>query len=297
MLVDNTGLVLEGGGMRGVYTAGALEYFLEQGLEFPYVIGVSAGACIAASYLSKQAGRNKKVNIGFARDPKYLSWRNYWKSRELFGMDYVFDEIPNKIVPFDYETFYSSQSEFVIGTTDCHTGKPVYWSRKDYGKDVLTIIRASSSLPFLAPVVEYQSKHLLDGGISDSIPIEKAEKDGFAKNVVVLTRNKGYFKKPSKFNFLLKRKYPQYPNLQKTLMNRYKQYNSLVETLEEKEAKGEIIIIQPQQPLKVGRIEKDPKKLENLYWQGYEDAKQKYANILEWSNASTSPQEKAAITD
>jgi predicted patatin/cPLA2 family phospholipase len=297
MLVDNTGLVLEGGGMRGVYTAGALEYFLEQGLEFPYVIGVSAGACIAASYLSKQAGRNKKVNIGFARDPKYLSWRNYWKSRELFGMDYVFDEIPNKIVPFDYETFYSSQSEFVIGTTDCHTGKPVYWSRKDYGKDVLTIIRASSSLPFLAPVVEYQSKHLLDGGISDSIPIEKAEKDGFAKNVVVLTRNKGYFKKPSKFNFLLKRKYPQYPNLQKTLMNRYKQYNSLVETLEEKEAKGEIIIIQPQQPLKVGRIEKDPKKLENLYWQGYEDAKQKYANILEWSNVSTSPQEKAAITD
>jgi predicted patatin/cPLA2 family phospholipase len=297
MLVDNTGLVLEGGGMRGVYTAGALEYFLEQGLEFPYVIGVSAGACIAASYLSKQAGRNKKVNIGFARDPKYLSWRNYWKSRELFGMDYVFDEIPNKIVPFDYETFYSNQSEFVIGTTDCHTGKPVYWSRKDYGKDVLTIIRASSSLPFLAPVVEYQSKHLLDGGISDSIPIEKAEKDGFAKNVVILTRNKGYFKKPSKFNFLLKRKYPQYPNLQKTLMTRYKQYNSLVETLEEKEAKGEIIIIQPQQPLKVGRIEKDPKKLENLYWQGYEDAKQKFANILEWSNASTFPQEKAAITD
>src|SRR5690606_8470978 len=118
--------------MRGVYRAGVLEYFLEQDLSFPYVIGVSAGAGNAASYLSKQKGRNRIVNVDYVTDPRYISWRNYFKSRQFFGMDFIFDEIPNKLVPYHYEVFYNNQSEFIIGTTDCHTGKPVYFSKQDY---------------------------------------------------------------------------------------------------------------------------------------------------------------------
>ncbi|MGD6802971.1 patatin-like phospholipase family protein [Rossellomorea aquimaris] len=287
MLFDQTGLVLEGGGMRGVYTAGVLEYLLENEVEFPYVIGVSAGACIAASYLSKQKGRNKKVNIGFAGDPNYLSWRNYFKNRELFGMDFVFNEIPNKIVPYDYEAFQNSTSQFVIGTTDCHTGESVYHNRSDYGEDVLTPIRASSSLPFVAPVVQFQSRHLLDGGISDPIPVRKAEADGYSKNVVILTRNKGYLKSPSKFNYLVKRKYPQYPGLREAMMNRYKVYNETVEYLEKEEERGSVFIIRPEMPLKVGRIERNPRKLEELYNQGYEDARLKFEELLAWKDVQS----------
>ncbi|TMU88335.1 patatin family protein [Bacillus sp. BHET2] len=286
-MVNETGLVLEGGGMRGIYTAGALEYFLEQGIEFPYVIGVSAGACNAASYLSKQNGRNKKVNVDFIQDPKYLSWRNYWKTGELFGMDYVFDEIPNKLVPFDYKAFHSNSTEFVVGTTDCHSGNPVYFSRNDYGEDLLTIIRASSSLPFVAPMVEFGSRYLLDGGISDPVPIRKAEQDGYRKNVVILTRNRGYYKKPSRFSFLVKRKYPQFPELHKTMMNRYLRYNQTIQEVEEKEKNGEVLIIQPQHPLKVSRIEKNPQKLDELYWQGYRDAELKMKHIVEWNQSSS----------
>ena len=282
MLFERTGLVLEGGGMRGVYTAGVLEFFLEKEIEFPYVIGVSAGACIAASYLSKQKGRNKKVNIGFAGNPKYLSWRNYIRNRELFGMDFVFDEIPNKIVPYDYEAFHNNQSEFVIGTTDCHTGEPVYHYKKDYGKDVLTPIRASSSLPFVAPIVEFQSRHLLDGGISSPIPVKKAELDGFKQNVVILTRNKGYKKSPSRFQYLIKRKYPQYPGLRKAMINRYNVYNETIDYLEREEEKGNVFIIRPQQPLKVGRMERSPKRLEELYHQGYNDAQSIHEDLLAW---------------
>ncbi|HZG70764.1 MAG TPA: patatin family protein, partial [Chondromyces sp.] len=178
MYINSTGLVLEGGGMRGLYTAGVLEYFLENDIEFPYVIGVSAGACMAASYLSKQLGRNAKVNIGYANDRKYLSFRNLIKNGELFGMDYLFNKIPNELVPFDYKAFEDNPSEFVIGTTDCKTGEPVYFSRKEYQADVLTPIRASSSLPFMAPIVSFQGFDLLDGGLSDPVPLKKAEQDG-----------------------------------------------------------------------------------------------------------------------
>ncbi|UKS63718.1 patatin-like phospholipase family protein [Rossellomorea marisflavi] len=279
----NGGLVLEGGGMRGIYTAGALEYFLEQGVDFPYVIGVSAGACNAASYLSRQKGRNRKVNVDFIRDPRYLSWRNYWKNGELFGMDYVFEEIPRRIVPFDFDAFASNESEFVIGTTNCETGKPQYFRRSDYGEELLTAIRASSSLPFVAPIVNFSGHELLDGGISDPVPFQQAERDGYKKNVVILTRNRGYMKKPSRFSYFVKRKYPQYPNLYNALKNRYLHYNQTIAELEEKERRGEVIIIQPQEPLQVSRIEKNPAKLDALYQQGYRDAESQLNRILSWT--------------
>jgi predicted patatin/cPLA2 family phospholipase len=282
MVIDQVGLVLEGGGMRGVYTAGVLEYFLEQELFFPYVIGVSAGACNAASYLSKQKGRNKTVTIKYASDPRYISWRNYFKNRQFFGMDFIFDEIPNKHVPFHYDVFYNAPSEFVIGTTDCHTGEPVYFKKQDYGQDMLKVLRASSSLPFIAPEISFQNRLLLDGGISDPIPIKKAQTDGYAKNIVVLTRNQGYRKKPGKFHFLVNRKYPEYRGLQEALQNRYRIYNAEMAYLEKEEEKGDVFIIRPSMPLKVGRMERDPRKLEELYNQGYADAKSAYGDIRKW---------------
>jgi predicted patatin/cPLA2 family phospholipase len=278
-VISEAGLVLEGGGMRGVYTAGVLEYFLEQDLCFPYVIGVSAGACNAASYLSKQKGRNRIVNVDYVTDPRYISWRNYFKSRQLFGMDFIFDEIPNKLVPYHYDEFYKNESEFVIGTTDCHTGKPVYFSKKDYGKDMLKVLKASSSLPFIAPEVDFNSRVLLDGGISDPIPIKKAQEDGFKKNIVILTRNRGYSKKPSKFTFMVKRKYPHYTGLQKALAERCRTYNDTLRYVEQEEKNGTVLVIQPQEPLTVGRMERNPQKLEKLYLQGYEDARTSFDRI------------------
>src|SRR5690625_2786952 len=204
-MVD-AGLVLEGGGMRGLYTAGVLEYFMEQNLYFPYNIGVSAGACMAASYLSRQKGRNKKVNIGFIEDKRYISFSNLIKDREVFGMDFIFDEIPNRLVPFDMDTFYENSEEFVIGTTDCETGKPVYYDKTNHGEDLVLLLRASSSLPFVSSSVEYKGRHLLDGGIVDPIPIKKAQQDGFEKNVINLTKKEGTYKRLSKLKSLYKYK-------------------------------------------------------------------------------------------
>lgn len=272
-MLEKIGLVLEGGGMRGVYTAGILEFFLEQELFFPYVIGVSAGACNAASYLSKQKGRNKTVTIGFASDPRYISWRNYFKNRQFFGMDFIFDEIPKKHIPYDFDMFYQNPAEFVVGTTDCLTGEPIYFNKQDYGEDLLTVLRASSSLPFIAPEIRFKEKILLDGGISDPIPIKKAQQDGYSKNIVVLTRNSGYEKKPSKFHFLVNRRYPEYKGLQQSLQNRFNIYNETLAYIEEEEEKGNVLVIRPSEPLKVGRMERNPQKLEELYNRGYEDAK------------------------
>jgi len=278
--LTDVGLVLEGGGMRAMYTAGVLEYFLEKGIEFPYVIGVSAGSAVAASYLSKQKGRNYKVNIHFVTDPRYLSLRNFFKKRQLFGMDFIFGEIPNKLVPFDYKTFWDNPAELAVGVTDCYTGEPVYFKKADYKPDLLTVLKASSTLPFIAPEVHFKGRVFMDGGISDSIPIRKAQADGYRKNVVILTRNKGYRKKPSPLLGLLKRKYPEYTGLHKAMANRHKMYNETLEYLEEEEKKGNVLIIRPAIPLEVGRIEKDQRKLNALYYQGYEDGKRYAAEIM-----------------
>jgi predicted patatin/cPLA2 family phospholipase len=280
--MDQIGLVLEGGGMRGVYSAGVMEYFLEQELFFPYVIGVSAGACNAASYLSKQKGRNKKVNIDFINDHRYLSWRNYYKYRELFGMNFIFDEIPNRLVPFDYDAFYSNESEFVIGTTDCYSGDPVYYKRNDYKQQLLPLLKASSSLPFIAAEVEYSGKKLLDGGISEPIPIRQAERDGYQKNLVILTQNESYRKQPSRFHFFVEKKYRHYPKLVEALKNRHIHYNETVEYIEKQRDEGKVFILRPIQPLKVGRMERNAEKLTHLFEQGYKDARNSYNSIKKW---------------
>lgn len=276
------GLVLEGGGMRGIYTAGVLEYFMEKNLYFPYIIGVSAGACFGASYLSRQQGRNRKVNIDYVTHPSYLSFKNFLKNQQLFGMDFLFDEMPNKIVPFDFEAFHNGKEEFVVTVTDCQTGLPLYYKRDDYGKDLLTIIRASSSLPFIAPVVEYKGKYLLDGGIVDSIPLQQAEKDGYHKNVVIMTKEESYTKKKANIRWLLNRYYPQYPKLIEAVVERHEMYNKTLEHIRKQEENGSIFVLRPSMSMKAGRIERNPKKLEKLYELGIEDAKREFTRLENW---------------
>ncbi len=277
-----TGLVLEGGGMRGVYTAGVLEYFLEHDLFFPLVIGVSAGAGNALSYLSRQKGRNQVINIDFANDWRYLSVRNFVLKRQLFGMDFIFDEIPNRLVPFDYEAFHRAPEELIVGTTDCLTGEPAYFAKSEPGFQVAEIVRAPSSLPFIAPISFYQGRQLMDGGISDPIPIRKAESLGFHKNVVILTRHRGYIKKPNQFPWALRRKYRQYPKFVDTILGRHTLYNETTAYLESQEQQGNVFIIQPQAPLAVSRIERNQTKFRAVYAEGYADAKRLYPALIEW---------------
>ncbi len=269
---EKIGLVLEGGGLRGIYTSGVLDYFIDENIYFPYVIGVSMGACNAASYVSKQRGRNKTVNTCFLKDKRYISYRGLLKTGSLFGMDFIFDDIPNRLVPFDYQQFAQSGQKFIIGATDCETGKPVYYL-KDECDDILKVIKASSSLPFVSKFVEYEGRELLDGGISDSIPVRKSLVDGNEKVVVVLTRDEGYLKKPVKFKKLVYRRYNQYPNLVDSIINRHQMYNETLSLVRELEKQGRAFVIRPSHPLKIGRAERNKEKLLALYEYGYNEAK------------------------
>ncbi|WP_130860060.1 patatin-like phospholipase family protein [Gracilibacillus phocaeensis] len=270
-MCSNIGLVLEGGGSRGVYTAGVLQYLMKHQIYLPYVIGASSGACHGSSYISRQMDRNKKVSIDYVRHPDYLSIRNLLKKRQLFGMDFIFDQLPNQLVPFDFATFQQAKESFVVTATDCMTGEAVYYDKKHHAKDVLTLIRASSSLPLAAPIVHYQGRALMDGGISNPIPIKQSIRAGNTKNVVVLTRNRGYVKKPQSFHWYISRKYQEYPGLLEALKHRHIEYNETMEYLYEEEEKGNILIISPREKLKVARMDRNKRKLMDLYKQGYQD--------------------------
>jgi Predicted esterase of the alpha-beta hydrolase superfamily len=280
--MEDIGLVLEGGGMRGLYTSGVLDFFMEKNLYFPYVIGVSMGACNGASYISRQKGRNKRINLKYINDPRYLSYRNLVRRKGLFSTDFAYDEVPNKLEIFDIKTFNEAKEKFIIGTTDCDNGKPVYFEKTDCCDSILDIIRASSSLPFLAPIVRHKGLNLLDGGVIDPVPVKKSIEDGNNKNVIILTRNKGYMKKPFKMSFLAKTIYPKYKGLVEAMVNRYRIYNETIKYIEELEKEGKVFIIRPSELLEVKRIEKDTKKLLNLYNQGYEEAKQCYDKLKKW---------------
>jgi predicted patatin/cPLA2 family phospholipase len=284
-LMKDVGLVLEGGGMRGVYTAGVLDFFMEKELYIPYVIGVSAGACNGASYISKQKDRSRTTNVEYITHPDYISYRRFLKTKELFGMDFLFQDLPMKHVPFDFDRFVHSTQRFVVGVTDCHTGQAIYYNKEVLDPDLLTVLRASSSLPFIAPVVEFQGKVLLDGGISDPIPLKKSERDGNKKNIVILTRNEGYVKrKPSMF-WLAKRQLKGYKKLAEIMHNRYQVYNETVAYMEQKEREGSVFILRPKQKLEVGRVERNKDRLQALYNEGYNDAKEQFESLCKWMKA------------
>ncbi|MBP3448095.1 MAG: patatin family protein [Clostridia bacterium] len=283
------GLVLEGGGMRGIYTVGVLDCLMEEQFNADYVIGVSAGACNGISYVSKQKGRAFHTNTKYISDSRYLSIQNFIKTKSLFGMDFLFDTIPNELIPFDYETFYENPCEFVMGVTDVITGTPKYFD-KSACEPKNTVLRASSSIPVFSPIVEYQGGKYLDGGTTDAIPVKKALEDGCDKVIVVLTRERSYQKAPEKFRHIYRRIYKNYPKMIEALDNRHKNYNHTLAYLKELEQQGTALVIAPDVPLPVGRFEKDPEQLKKVWQIGYNDGKKQMKQI--WNLCKKSPVEE-----
>lgn len=289
------GLMLEGGGMRSAFTVGVLDYFLDQQIEFPYVATASAGALIGSSYIAKQRDRNTKLLEEIGKNQETISIKRLLQKRELFSMDFIFDKLANQLVPLEFDSFSQANSEFIIGTTEINTGKTVFYDTFETQKNLSTIIRASCSLPVLAPSVSYNDKQLIDGGVSDPIPISPLLEKGLKKHVVVLTRNKGYLKKPTKLNWFFKRFFKDKPELVKLLRNRHLIYNETMKRLLAMEQRNEVFIIQPEMPPKASRIEKSNQKLEALYHQGYQEAERKRQSLqsfLETSKKTTPYAEK-----
>ncbi|SDY89535.1 Predicted phospholipase, patatin/cPLA2 family [Evansella caseinilytica] len=288
--MNNVGIVLEGGGMRGVYTGGVLEYFLEKQLCFPYVAAVSAGACNGASYVAKQRGRNKAVTVDFASHPEYISYRRLIKNGELFNFDLIFEEIPNNLHLFDYESFFQSDQLFFTGTTDCETGEVIYFEKEELKADLNKILRASCSLPLVAPIVVHRGRPLLDGGVSDPIPLEKSIQDGNEKHVVILTQCPGYEKKPeNQWRWLYRKKYRMYPQLLRLLETRWMIYNQSLKKVLEMEQEGRAFVFRPENLQNVGRLERKQEKLQALYNHGYAHAKERYEELLAFLTASPCP--------
>ena len=275
------GLILEGGGMRGLYTAGVLDYFMDINLEFKEVYGVSAGACNACSYLSKQRARSLRVNTEYLDDPRYCGLESLIRTGDLFGVDMLYDIIPNELDPYDYETFAEYPGKAYAVTTNCETGKAEYMELQDMHRDILAV-RASSSLPMVSRMVEIQGYHYLDGGISDSIPVIQSMKNGNQKNVVVLTRDPSYRKEPSKTMAAFRMRYSKYPNLIRQMEHRHIRYNRTLDFLKKGEEAGKIFVIQPQKPVEIARIEKNKEKLKELYEIGYEEARNLHGELMEF---------------
>ena len=264
-------LVLEGGGMRGQYASGAMDFFLREGLHFPYVIGVSAGISNAASYVARQVERNRQVFTRFAGDPRYFSWRNWITQGNPFGMEFIYHELPNHL-PFDFATFDAAPVRFRIGATDCETGKAVYF---DKGAVKLEdALLASSSLPLVGRMARVNGRLYLDGGIADPIPFRQAAADGFLRRVVVLTRNRGFRKSApnATVRAAIRLKYRRFPALAQAIANQHETYNHAMDELEAEEVAGNLLVIRPSQPLKVGRYSQDRAQLEKLYQNGMADA-------------------------
>lgn len=275
---DNTALILEGGGLRGVFTCGVLDCFMDKGIRFPFTVGVSAGACNGLSYMSGQRGRAKSSNIDLMDKHHYVGFKYLLTQGCIMDYKLLFEDFPEKIIPYDYEAYFANTDRFVMVTTNCLTGKAEYFEEKTDRKRVMDIVRASSSLPYVAKITYVDGMPMLDGGIADPIPVEYAQSQGYERMVVVLTRNKGYRKNEKQLP-VPKFIYRKYPELRKTLSSRNAEYNRTMEMIERLEDEGRMTVIRPVHPIEVDRMEKDTDKLRSLYQEGYELAESFLASL------------------
>lgn len=276
-------LVLEGGSLRGVFTAGVLDVFMEQGIEMSYVNGVSAGSMCGMSYVSKQIGRTIKVDLDYVNDKRFLSLRNMVKNRSIFNFDFLFGELCDTLVPFDYDTFWKSQQTFEVVATRCKTGKPEYFEKSSCD-DFVSAVKASSSIPILSGMVSVKGKKYLDGGCSMPIAYQRAIDLGYKKIVVVLTREHGFRK--SQLDKWTKRGYERYfaplPEFMKALKEVPDRYNQMQEEIDRLEEEGKIYVIRPDKHVTVQRTEKDKRKLEALYEDGRRLAEEHMGKLKEY---------------
>lgn len=277
----NAGLVLEGGGMRGAYTTGVLDFLNENDIYFKDCYAVSAGAGNACSYLSGQKGRAIRVMVDFIGDKRYCSIGSLIKTGDMFGAEFVYYTIPKKLNLYDYDAFMRCKTNFYVVVTNVETGRAEYLPVKDLNVDMGKVI-ASSSLPFISRIQEIDGKKYLDGGIADSIPLRQSIKNGNSKNLVVLTRDAAYRKKPMSLGGALKLKYRKYPYFVEANLNRHTVYNKTLELIEREEKNGSVIAIRPTKPIEISRFEKNTDKLKQLHEDGYNDACAKKDELFDW---------------
>ena len=273
------GMVLEGGGMRGMYTAGVLDAMLENEIKIDGIVGVSAGTVFGCNYKSKQIGRTIRYNKKYCRDSRYGSFRSWLKSGDIYDKEFCYNQLPKVLDPFDYKTFSENPVEFYATCTDAHTGKAVY-KRCYTGDDKeLEWFRASASMPLVSKVVEIDGGAYLDGGMADSIPIRWMRDKGFERNIVILTRPEGYKKSKNKLLWLMRIMLHKYPNLINTMKNRHINYNESLEELYRLKKSGEVFIFSPDHGFDVGRTESNPNKLEEAYRMGKKHAFERLSEL------------------
>lgn len=284
MTIKKATLVLEGGATRGIFTSGALDYLMERDLYFSDVIGVSAGSCNAVDYVSRHPGRTRDCMIPTDKEGKYYyGIRDFVKEKSLMNMDLIFDKYPKELLPFDFETYFNSEINCQIVTTNCLTGKAEYMTEDSDNDRLMKLCRASSSMPLLTPIVNIDNVPYLDGGLADSVPIRRAQQMENEKIVVILTKNQGYRKSvlSPTMQRVYKRAYKSYPNLIRTIFRRSFEYNKTMNYLDQLEKRGEIFILRPQvKP--VSRLERNKETLHAFYEHGYKYTERKFDDLMEY---------------
>ncbi|MBQ9119651.1 MAG: patatin family protein [Lachnospiraceae bacterium] len=277
-----TGLILEGGSMRGMFTAGVTDVFMEHGIRFDGAIGVSAGALFGCNYKSHQPGRAIRYNKKYCNDKRYGSFRSLLKTGNFYNEKFCYHEVPEHLDPFDNDTYQTSPMEFYITCTDVRTGKPVYHKSESAAGKEIEWFRASGSLPLFARIVKIGDLELLDGGLSDSIPLKYFESLGYNKNVVILTQPKEYIKGKNKLLPLVRIALRKYPNAINAIATRHTRYNETTKYIAEREAAGEVFVIRPPQALNIGSIEHDPAELERVYQLGRKTAEKYLTQVQDF---------------
>ena len=280
------GLIMEGGAMRGMFTCGVIDVFMEQGIEFDGAAGISAGAVFGCNIKSRQIGRPIRYNKKYCKDPRYCSIRSLLKTGDLYGVEFCYHELVDVLDPFDQETFRENAIDFYVGATDVNTGRAVFHKCSDGGEKDIQWMRASSSMPVVSRPVTIGKYTLLDGGIACPVPYRFMEKKGYDRNVIILTQPEGYrkTKSPSALQAMLRR----YPAISRAMGKRHIIYNRQMEQIEERERQGKAFVIRPPEDLKIGRTEKDPEELERVYQIGRRiasDASEKIRRFLSETTA------------
>ena len=280
------GLVLEGGGLRGVYSSGVLRALRDLGLEFPSLTGASMGACNAVNHVAGQWERNRIVNMRYVRDARWFSWARWLRTGEAFGMDFIYGEVPLRLVPFDFEAFRASPVSWTTSLTDVDTGEAVYVD-KDGLSDVelMTVLRAATSLPWIGRPVPFRGRRLMDGGLVDSIPLARSEAGGHARNLVLLTQPANYRKEPAHAGWALRLRHPGCPGLWNALARRHEQYNASLELVHRREEEGRVLVLRPSSTLGIGRVTRDPVRLTRLYDLGYTETLARECELRRWLEA------------
>ena len=283
--MEKWALALEGGSLRCMFSAGAVDVMMEHGLWSNGVFGVSAGALTGVNYVSRQVGRTAQVNLDYVNDKRYMGLESFVKNKSVFNFDFLFGELSQELLPLDYDTFYNSPQRYVAFSTDCRTGELVA-HEKGVSEDILMAARASCSIPLMSPMVEVDGRHCLDGGVASAVPVDWAIEQGYEKIVVVLTRQKGYRKKPVGRTMLrlYQQKYRDWPLLVEALRLLPVRYNELHAQINRLERSGRIFVIRPRGPVQVSRVEKDVGKLKALYEEGRHMAEERLPAMLEYLN-------------